>query len=201
MNKVVLALIVVVPLVFAGKILSTEAPRNDNHPPHAVHADRTFRGVDGCKTCHRKPEDGEQFRIWEEGPHAKAYATLASDEAKTLAAEKGIDNPQEAGECLKCHVTAYGVDAALLDAKYTIEDGVGCESCHGPGGDYYKKNTMVAITKGEMDPASVGLILPTEETCTTCHNEESPSFKPFNFEERKKEIAHPIPEAKMAEYQ
>jgi hypothetical protein len=38
-----------------------------------------------------------------------------------------------------------------------------------------------------------GLILPTEEVCKTCHNEESPTYRPFNYEEKVKVIAHPDP--------
>jgi hypothetical protein len=36
----------------------------------------------------------------------------------------------------------------------------------------------------------------TETICTACHNEKSPTWdaaKGFDFEARKKEIAHPIP--------
>ena len=29
--------------------------------------------------------------------------------------------------------------------------------------------------------------------CTQCHNDESPTFAGFDFEERKEEIVHPIP--------
>lgn len=193
MNKTLFSFIALVPLVFAGTILTIEAPPPGEDHPYTFIEDREFRGVDGCKTCHRKPEQGEQFRIWEESPHSKAYDVLAGDEAKAIAAERGIDTPQESGECLKCHVTAYGVDESLLGSKYKITDGVGCESCHGAGGDYYKKSTMEGISAGEIDPASVGLIHPTEEVCVTCHNDESPTFEGFNFEEAKEKIAHPVP--------
>lgn len=156
---------------------------------------RTFIGVARCKMCHRKPDTGDQFGVWESSAHAKAYETLASDEAKAIGAKKGIENPQTADECLKCHVTGHGVAAEFLGPKYDIADGVGCESCHGPGGDYYKKATMEGVFKGEIEPASVGLVVPTEETCTGCHNEESPTFKSFNFDEMVKKIAHPVPKA------
>ena len=41
-------------------------------------------------------------------------------------------DPQKADACLKCHVTAHGVAAAQKDPTFTIDDGVGCEACHGP---------------------------------------------------------------------
>jgi hypothetical protein len=155
--------------------------------------DREFVGVDKCKMCHKKPDQGEQYTKWLEGPHSKAYETLANDKSKEIAKGLEIENPQEADECLKCHVTAHGVKAELLGKKHKIEDGVGCESCHGAGGDYFKMSTMKKLAAGEIEPASVGLIEPDEKLCITCHNEESPTYKEFVFEERVKQIAHPIP--------
>jgi hypothetical protein len=39
-----------------------------------------------------------------------------------------------------------------------------------------------------------GLIVPDQKTCTQCHTKEGNDFfQPFDFEKRKKEIAHPIP--------
>ncbi len=152
-----------------------------------------YVGVGKCKTCHKSAKAGEQLKSWQESKHSKAYETLATAEAKKMAKEKNIADPQKAPECLKCHVTAYNVDKKYLGKKHKIEDGVGCESCHGPGGDYYKKKVMKAIYKGEQDGASLGLIKPDEKTCKTCHNPESPSFKDFNYKKRVKEITHPIP--------
>jgi len=152
-------------------------------------ADHAYVGVDSCKMCHKKAEKGNQYGSWSESRHAQAYNDLASDKAKEVAGAKGIGNPQEAPECLKCHVTAYGVDASLLGKKYKVEDGVGCESCHGPGKDF--KN--MKIMKDPEQAKANGLIIPTEDVCRKCHNEESPTFKPFDFEERKAEIAHPNP--------
>ena len=165
---------------------------------HPTPDDIEFVGAAKCRTCHRKAEAGEQWQKWEEGPHAKAFMALASDEAKAIAAERGIDNPQESGECLQCHVTAFGVATELLTDKYSVEDGVGCESCHGAGGNYYKKSTMISITAGEIEGASVGLMRPDEATCTGCHNDKSPTFKGFNFEEASAKIAHPIPDETKA---
>jgi hypothetical protein len=159
-----------------------------------------FVGASKCKMCHKKPDDGEQYVIWEKSSHASAYATLAGDKAKEIAKAKGIDTPQEAAACLKCHVTGYGAPAELLGSKYDKTEGVTCEACHGAGGDYYKKKTMVGIITGEIDGASVGLVMPDEKTCTKCHNDESPTFEGFKFEEMVKKIAHPIPDAKKAEY-
>ncbi len=182
--------LLLVPISLAGFLSATEEKT----------LQRTFIGADKCKICHKTKKQGEQYKKWSEGPHAKAYEALASEEAKAVAAKRDIKDPQAAPECLKCHVTAYGVDEKHLGPKYSISDGVGCESCHGAGGDYTTRKTMVAITKGEIDPASVGLIKPDEKVCTGCHNEESPTYKKFEFDKMAAKIAHPIPEDRKASY-
>lgn len=156
---------------------------------------RQYIGVDKCKVCHKGAKKGEQYEKWLAGKHSKAFETLASEAAKAIAKEKGIADPQAAAECLKCHVTGHGVAAEFLGEKFKKEDGVGCESCHGAGGDYYKMATMKSLTAGEIEPAAVGLVVPDEKVCLSCHNEESPTYKKFVFADRVKEIAHPKPAA------
>jgi len=153
-----------------------------------------YMGSKKCKACHSMAKSGAQFKQWESSKHAKAYETLASAEAKKIAAEKGIADPQKDGACLKCHVTAYGVDAAMLDKGYAVEEGVSCESCHGAGEGYWKKKDMEDIAKGTVDGATLGLIKPSEANCIKCHNSESPTFKDFNFIEMYKQINHSIPD-------
>ena len=155
---------------------------------------REFIGTGKCKTCHMSAKKGAQYKVWKEKKHAQAFDVLASEEAMKIAVEKNIANPQESAECLQCHVDGHGVDAVYLGAKYAKEDGVGCESCHGAGGDYWKKTVMKDITMGKVDGATLGLIKPTEKVCVQCHNEKSPTFKGFVFEEMYKKIAHPYPD-------
>ncbi len=191
MRKLPILILVLVVATFLGSTLLQNTVSAGEH---------MVIGAAKCKTCHKKPEAGEQYPIWEKSQHAQAYATLASEKSMEIAKAKGIANPQEADECLSCHVTGHGVAAELLGTKYDKTQGVSCESCHGAGGDYYKKKTMVAIISGEVDGASVGLQTPDEKTCLGCHNDKSPTFKEFNYEEKLKKIAHPIPDAKKAEY-
>lgn len=149
-----------------------------------------YIGVDGCKMCHKSEKKGDQFGKWSESPHAKAFATLATDEAKAVAKKAGLEgDPQKADACLTCHVTGHGAKAELFGKKYKAEDGVGCESCHGAGADYKKTKTM----KDREAAVAAGLIVPTEETCKGCHNEKSPTFKEFDFEKAFAQIAHPYP--------
>jgi len=170
----------------------------------AAASDHLYVGVSKCKSCHKKEAIGNQYGVWSDTKHAKAFETLGTDKAKEWASKKGISDPQASEKCLKCHLTAYGVPAAGLDKSFAkdTKKGVQCESCHGPGKDYKKKKTMADRDKAK----SKGLIIPTEETCTKCHNDESPAWDAaryttkdgkkvgFDFEQAKKEIEHPVPE-------
>jgi hypothetical protein len=152
-------------------------------------------GVNTCKMCHQSEKSGNQFGIWEKTPHAKAFETLASDEAKKIAADKGLGDPQAAPECLKCHtVTGFlGADVKVAEVtKYTPAEGVSCEACHGAGSLYKGMSTMrdhaKAVAAGLSEPKGA-------EFCTQCHNENSPTFKSFDYEKAWAQIKHPVPKA------
>ena len=147
-----------------------------------------------AKICHKTKKQGVQLRLWQESAHAKAWETLAGEKALAIAKKMGIDDPQKSDQCVKCHTTAHGVSAELLGKKFSHEEGVGCEACHGPGSLYKKRSVMKSREKS----VAMGLLLPDEKTCLTCHNEESPTYKPFNYDERWSAIVHPKPEAKPA---
>ena len=153
-----------------------------------------YGGVATCKACHLTKKSGAQYKIWKAGPHAKALATLKTPEAKAAAKKLGIEDPSTSDKCLKCHVTAYTVDASLKGPKLKMEEGVGCEACHGPGSEYKKRAIITGIWKGKLKAEDYGLIKPvTEKVCMTCHNEESPTFEKFYFKESYAKIVHLVP--------
>ncbi len=159
-------------------------------------ADAKYVGASKCKTCHKKELIGNQHGAWQDGAHAKAFELLKGEKAVQIAAEKGIAGaPHESAECLQCHATAQGLDPSQVAAKPLVpKDGIQCESCHGPGSDYKKKKVMAdhdaSVAAGMWEPDK------KEAICTACHNDKSPTWdaaKGFDFEARKKEIAHAIP--------
>ena len=159
-----------------------------------------YVGVKSCKMCHRKAEDGEQFAKWQESAHAKAFEKLASPEAKEAAKKLGIDDPQKSGKCLACHSTAYNWKDTVQNAELPVEEGVSCESCHGPGKNYKAKTVM----KDKAQAKAAGL-LDAKDSCILCHNDKAPSWKAdrytlkdgskagFDFEQANAKIKHPMP--------
>ena len=156
-----------------------------------------YVGAKKCMPCHMNPKKGAQYKHWQSTKHSEAYKTLGTDEAKKVAAKAGVEgNPQEATECLKCHVTGNEAADELKTEKYDMSDGVECETCHGPGSAYWKMPVMMGISKGTMEASEYGLtIKPGKETCVECHNENNPTqTEPFDFEKMYPKVAHPNPQ-------
>lgn len=153
--------------------------------------DFKYIGAAKCKMCHMKAPKGDQYNVWLKGPHANALKTLGSPESLAIAKEKGIADPATAPECLKCHTTTGNMDKSL-NAGIKSSQGVSCESCHGPGSRY----KSASIMKNRELAIKNGMILPTEEVCKSCHNPESPTYKPFVYAEMAAKIAHPDPTKK-----
>jgi len=156
----------------------------------------SYIGAEACGMCHKSEKQGEQLKIWQGTPHAGAYEDLKTEEADQIAKEKGYDTKAiETDDCLKCHAVGYNLDASLLGKKFKVEDGVQCESCHGPGSAYKKKKIMkdreLAVANGLMIYENPG-----EELCINCHNAESPTYVDFVFEEAWEKIKHTVPGSK-----
>jgi cytochrome c peroxidase len=152
-----------------------------------------YVGAGKCKMCHNSVRKGAQFKVWSDSKHSHAFEVLATPKAAEIAKAKGVTDPQKSDACLQCHVTGHGEPADHFAATFNDSLGVGCESCHGPGSNYYTRTTMMDIRSGKSKPEEFGLRMPTKETCAKCHNEKSPSGKSVDWVADSTKIAHPIP--------
>jgi hypothetical protein len=150
--------------------------------------DFSYIGAAKCKMCHNSEKSGFQYKIWAESLHAKALVSLSNEKSMEYAKANGIADPTKDQKCLKCHSSYHSVAKDAIETMLPTE-GVSCESCHGPG-SAYKTNT---IMKDQALSIKNGLIVPSKATCEKCHNKENPFYKPFNYEEALKKIAHPTP--------
>lgn len=149
-----------------------------------------YIGVNKCKICHMSDSKGNQYKHWLESAHAKAYESLASADAKNTAERVGLStDPQKSAKCLRCHVTAFDLSDDLKEETFSITDGIQCETCHGAGSDY----KGLSVMKDKQKSIEAGMIVPDKEVCLKCHNQESPNYKEFNYDEFYKRIAHPLP--------
>lgn len=155
----------------------------------------TYIGVEACVMCHKTEKQGSQFSIWQNSRHAKAFETLKTEKANQIAKEKGFNTPAaETPDCLKCHVSGYNLDPSMLGKKFKVEDGVQCETCHGPGSAYKDMKVM----KDRELAIKNGLIVhdKLQNFCIGCHNVESPTFVDMNIDEAWQKIKHSVPETK-----
>ena len=133
-----------------------------------------YVGSQACAKCHRGESMGYQFSIWRRSPHADAWAVLATPKAREM--HGAGDDPQQNPACLKCHAVV---------AKAALDDGVGCEACHGPGSDYMKD----AVMRDPKAARAAGLREVGPQTCMPCHNAHGKTD--FDVAAAMKKIAHP----------
>lgn len=71
-----------------------------------------------------------EYTTWSQfDPHSNAYKVLRDKQSQEIARRMGIGPAHEAPACLACHTDA--VPVTQRGVKFQLDDGVGCESCHG----------------------------------------------------------------------
>lgn len=108
-----------------------------------------YAGPETCKTCHDAAYDQ-----WTVTAHAVAYNTLQTVQRHF--------HP----DCVSRHVTGFGYEGGYRIGDTEHLQGVGCETCHGPG-RAHADNPQRGNIRREVPDA----------LCGQCHNEEhSPGF-------------------------
>jgi peroxiredoxin len=128
-----------------------------------------YVGSDACQSCHEA-----EFKVWEASPHGHAVETLAE-----------MGKADEA-DCLQCHTTAYGKTGGFPEGAAFGDHPdlarVGCESCHGAGGDHVGENAKrvgTIISLGDKCDSCVILRI-----CGSCHDDANDRGFEFKVEER-----------------
>lgn len=96
-----------------------------------------FAGSEACKSCHENIHSA-----WKDTFHANAFSSPIFQRDWS---ELGSDT-----RCLECHTTGFDPQTGTYS-----EEGVTCESCHGP------------LQPGH--PAQLMPIQPNADLCATCH--------------------------------
>lgn len=142
-----------------------------------------YTGVASCagSTCHGRSEGNgavvrqDEIATWQSpsgvsGAHSRAYSVLGSRRGRQIGESMGIGDPRNAEQCLGCHATY--APAGERGPKFRIDDGVSCESCHGPAASWLA--THYEVNGTHANNVRNGLV-PLEQpqtrakVCLDCH--------------------------------
>ena len=169
--------------------------------PHSNQDEVLFEGPKTCQKCHY-----QEYATWQKTAMAQAFETLKPKHKAEEKKKSGMDPEKDYtkdAKCVACHVTGYGKPGgypAIVEGKaWTAEEteraarmeGVGCESCHGPG----EKSSAFKKDNKEYkwaEIAKLGAIHADMRSCVPCHNRESPSYKEFKFRDTLGKDTHEI---------
>ena len=149
--------------------------------PLAFTEEGQYMGVASCSSsnCHgantpRKSTSvlQNEFSTWHKyGKHSKAWTVLLKDDAQKIGSHLGITKPEHDPLCLQCHAT-YVPEESKRGAKFTYEDGVTCETCHGAASGWITPHTKSGTTheeniqNGLMDLSDLSV---RTKLCLSCH--------------------------------
>jgi hypothetical protein len=143
-----------------------------------------YVGVAGCAAaaCHGgngpPGAKGSEYSTWAGlDRHPNAFAVLYDKRSERMVRALYGSKAKPATEtevCLKCHATNEGRTHGQGD-RFVLADGVGCESCHGPAGDWLTTHYLPDWKgKSAGDKAALGFrntkdLLARAKLCTECH--------------------------------
>lgn len=142
-----------------------------------------YQGVASCaaSACHGRPDPashGGEWSTWSRrDPHARAYDVLLQDRSRQieqrLNPDRGEPHPEKDDVCLNCHVEP-GIAQAERSPRFAFADGVGCESCHGPSGNWLHEHGRPGWTQAKKGEPPTGMkdlrdFRVRAEVCTSCH--------------------------------
>jgi hypothetical protein len=113
-----------------------------------------------------------EFTIWfHQDAHRTAWEVLLNDESKLIARNMGLDAPaHRATVCLECHATL--VSPSRQANPLEREDGISCETCHGPAGGWLARHNEDAFAYEDALAAGMRDLRDLEvraELCLSCH--------------------------------
>jgi hypothetical protein len=140
-----------------------------------------YVGVANCANagCHGSTQalntthvlQNEFFTWLNSDRHAGAYNVLFNDRSARIAKNMRLrKRAYEADVCLDCHTT--NVPPSLIEGTIDPEDGIQCETCHGPASGWRNEHTeegwthQQSVARGMIDLSRINTRAPL---CTSCH--------------------------------
>jgi hypothetical protein len=139
-----------------------------------------YVGPGGCaaSSCHGSVQPKTVTRIFQneysiwiaQDKHARAFSVLSNPVSMRIGRILNIGRPDQAAKCLVCH--SLYVPAEQRVQTFEPDDGVSCESCHGPASGWLGPHTQrdwpheKSVALGMYDTRN---LTGRTEKCLTCH--------------------------------
>lgn len=139
-----------------------------------------YVGPGGCaaSSCHGSVQPKTVTRIFQneysiwiaQDKHARAFSVLSNPVSMRIGRILNIGRPDQAAKCLVCH--SLYVPAEQRVQIFEPDDGVSCESCHGPASGWLGPHTQrdwpheKSVALGMYDTRNLS---GRTEKCLTCH--------------------------------
>ncbi len=151
-----------------------------------------YVGTKKCRMCHP-----QQYKSWHTSAKGNSFDALKPGMAKELKLRIGLDLAKDYtsdSRCLECHTVGFGKPSGYAIPKpddkrsrkhASAREGVGCESCHGPGSGYIKIMQDISRSDRMYDPSELaahGRHPVDQSVCLTCHNSSAPCTTAFQSE-------------------
>jgi len=160
-------------------IVAANLPQNDGHM-HLGPASCAASQCHGATVANDEYNVSlNEYTVWSRrDPHSQAYTVLLGDESKEIARKLGLPNAHEQDVCLDCHTD--NVPSEMRGDRFQIEDGVGCEACHGGAEKWIGVHDDDPLT-GRQDSLELGMYSTEEpikraKLCLSCHLGTSDKF-------------------------
>src|SRR5436305_5899911 len=112
-----------------------------------------------------------EFSTWVvRDKHAQAYEALQTPVAKRMSNILEIGNPATEPKCLACH--ALAPSKVERGREFEINEGVSCESCHGPSSAWLGPHSMRGWSRKQslaLGMYDTEALISRAEKCTSCH--------------------------------
>lgn len=161
---------------------SPQQPPSQRMPPEQQGEVGKFSGPGSCaaSNCHGGVQPKmvvriaqNEYSIWAaRDKHARAYAVLSNPVSVRMGKILALEQPpNKSDKCLNCHALNAKPEQRAQTFQ-TIEDGVSCESCHGPAVGWLGPHTLKNWTHEQS--LKLGMydtrdLAKRTERCLTCH--------------------------------
>ena len=120
-----------------------------------------------------------EYLTWKNADrHSQSYQVLLSQKSIQIAKKLSLPQPAHlTTQCLNCHT--HNPDKKFQGANFSLQDGVGCESCHGNAEKWGVSHTKKGVThqeniKNGLYPTSQPVAL--AKLCNSCHVGNTTNF-------------------------